>query len=76
MRVKNVSYSGISFELEKEDEIAMGDTLDVKFVLDDGLKTKIHRSVRVKNVSDNLIGAEFSDPQALDIELCYYLALS
>ena len=76
MRVKNVSYSGISFELEKKDEIAIGDTLGVRFVLDDEQKSEIHRAVRVKNVRDKLIGAEFSDNQVFDIELCYYLTLS
>lgn len=76
MRVKNVSYSGISFELEKKDEIAIGDTLGVRFVLDDDQKSEIHRAVRVKNVRDKLIGAEFSDNQVFDIELCYYLTLS
>jgi hypothetical protein len=76
MRVKNVSYSGISFELEKKAEIAVGDALGVRFVLDDGQKTEIQRTVRVKSVSDNLIGAEFSDTQVFDIELCYYLTIS
>ena len=76
MRVKDVSYSGISFELEKKDDLTAGDTLGVRFVLDDERKTEIHRAVVVKNVRDKLIGAEFCDNQVFDIELCYYLALS
>ena len=76
MRVKNVSYTGVSFELEKKAAIEIGDTLGVRFVLDDNQKTEIHRAVVVKNVRDKLIGAEFSDNQVFDIELCYYLALS
>jgi hypothetical protein len=76
MRVKNVSYTGVSFEIEKKAEIEVGDTLGVRFVLDDGQKTEINRAVVVKNIRDKLIGAEFSDNQVFDIELCYYLALS
>ena len=76
MRVKNVSYSGISFELERKADIEVGDILGVRFVLDDDKKTEINRAVVVKNVQDKLIGAEFSDNQVFDIELCYYLALS
>jgi hypothetical protein len=76
MRVKDVSYSGISFELEKRADIAIGDTLGVRFVLDDGQKSEIHRTVRVVKVYDKLIGAAFSDTQVFDIELCYYLMLS
>jgi hypothetical protein len=76
MGVKDVSYSSISFELEKKDDITIGDILGVRFVLDDGKKSEIHRTVRVMNVRNKLIGAEFSDTQVFDIELCYYLMLS
>ena len=76
MRVKDVSSTGISFELEKDDEIEAGDTLGVRFVLDDERKTEIHRAVTVKFIREKLIGAEFCDNQVFDIELCYYLALS
>ncbi|MCZ6875791.1 MAG: PilZ domain-containing protein [bacterium] len=76
MRVKDVSYTGISFELEKKDDLIAGDTLGVRFVLDDERKTEIHRAVVVKNVRGKLIGVEFCDNQVFDIELCYYIALS
>lgn len=76
MRVKNVSYTGVSFELERKADIEIDDVLGVRFVLDDEQKTEINRAVVVKNVRDKLIGAEFSDNQVFDIELCYYLALS
>ena len=76
IRIKNVSYTGVSFELEKKAEIEIGDTLGVRFVLDDDKKTEIHRAVVVKNVRGKLIGAAFSDNQVFDIELCCYLALS
>ena len=76
MRVRNVSYSGISFEPEKEAVIEIGDILGVRFILDDDNKSEIHRAVRVMNKRDKLIGAEFSDSQVFDLELCYYLAMS
>ena len=76
MRVRNVSYSGISFELEEEAEIEPGDTLGVRFVLDDDNKSEIRRAVVVRSVRGKLIGAEFADNQVFDIELCYYLALT
>jgi hypothetical protein len=76
MSVKDVSYTGISFELEKKDDLIAGDTLGVRFVLDDERKTEIHRAVVVKNIRGKLIGVEFCDNQVFDIELCYYIALS
>jgi hypothetical protein len=76
MRVRNVSYSGLSFELENKADIEVGDTLGVRFVLDDDQKSEIHRAVRIKTIHDKMVGAEFSDSQVFDIELCYYLALS
>jgi hypothetical protein len=74
--VKNVSFSGLGFETEKEHHIEVGDVLGVKFMLNDGKKTEIRRTVLVKNVHGNTVGAEFCNSQGFDLELCYFLMLS
>jgi hypothetical protein len=76
VRVKNLSYSGVGFQTEKEHEIEVGDILGIRFMLDDGKKTELRRTVEVKSVRGRSIGAEFCDSQGFDAELCYYLMLS
>jgi hypothetical protein len=76
MVVKNVSFTGIGFHTEKEHHIEVGDFLGVKFLLQDGKQTEIRRTVVIKNVRGNSIGAEFCDSHGFDLELCYFLMLS
>ncbi len=76
IRVKNISYSGIGFEIEGDDTIELNDVLGVKCLLDDDKKTEINRTVVVKHVDGRYIGAEFCDTQIFDLDLCYYLMLS
>lgn len=74
--VKDLSFSGLGFEVEKYHDIEVDDVLGVRFILNDKRKTEIRRTVVVKNVRGRFIGAEFCDSQIFDMDLGYYLMLS
>jgi hypothetical protein len=76
MTVKDLSYSGIRFKTEKDDDIEVGDILGVKFILNDDKRLEVNRSVVVKNKQGRYVGVEFCDSQAYDMELMHYLLLS
>jgi hypothetical protein len=76
MRVKDLSFSGLGFEIEKENDIKVDDVLGVRFILTNKKKTEIRRTVVVKNVRGRFIGAEFCDSQIFDMDLGYFLMLS
>jgi hypothetical protein len=76
MIVKDLSYSGLRFKTEKEDDIKVGDILGVKFILNDDKRVEVNRSTVVKNKQGRYIGAKFCDSQAYDMELMHYLLLS
>jgi hypothetical protein len=76
MIVKDLSYSGLRFKTEKEDDIKVDDILGVKFILNDDKRVEINRSTIVKNKKGRYVGAEFCDTQAYDMELMHYLLLS
>jgi hypothetical protein len=76
MRVKDLSLSGLGFEIEKEDDIKVDDVLGVRFILTDKKKTELRRTVVVKNARGRLIGATFCDSQVFDMDLGYFLLLS
>jgi hypothetical protein len=76
MIVKDLSFSGLKFKTQKEEDINIDEILGVKFILDDDKKTEVSRTVVVRNVRGRSIGAEFCDSQIFDMELCYYLMLA
>jgi hypothetical protein len=75
MKVVDLSYSGIRFKMEKEDDIETGEILGVRFILNNEKKTEVNTSVVVKNKQGYFIGAEFCNSQAYEMELTDYLLL-
>lgn len=75
MKVKDLSYSGMRFKIEKEDDIEIGEILGVRFILNDEKKTEVNTSVIVKNKQGRYIGVEFCNSQAYEMELIHYLLL-
>jgi hypothetical protein len=76
MTVKDVSFTGIRFQTEKEHNLAVEEVLGVRFVLDDHKHTEIRRTVVIRHVQGCFIGAEFCDTHGYDMDLIYYLMLS
>jgi hypothetical protein len=76
MTVKDVSFTGIRFQTEKEHDLAVEEVVGVRFVLDDPKHTEIRRTVAIRHVQGRFIGAEFCDMHGYDMDLISYLMRS
>lgn len=73
MRVEGISLLETGFTITSQDDIRVGDYLDVSFHLDDSKWTLIERRVVVRNVKDKQIDAEFYNPPPFAPDLGFYL---
>jgi hypothetical protein len=84
MTVKDLSRSGLKFELTDGNSVQIGDKLTVKFRLDDINRTLIEKEVIVRTMrGQNMIGTEFcsTDPRrpktltdkAYDMAIAHYI---
>lgn len=71
--VEDLSFGGIRFEVTTSHAIALSDCLQVSFTLDDANHTTVHEYVCVQYVSDNTIGAIFTQSNDFDKALAAYL---
>jgi hypothetical protein len=55
------------------DQISIDDKLEVKFKLDNQMRSEINKLVKVIWVKDKMIGAKFSGPKTFNSELGFYL---
>jgi hypothetical protein len=81
IQVYDISMSGVGFEiigrenmLHVDDHISckLGDYINIKFRLDDVHKSQVDRTVVVRRIANNQIGAEFCD-NITDKKLGFYL---
>ncbi|PNX50573.1 MAG: hypothetical protein BV456_06220 [Thermoplasmata archaeon M8B2D] len=68
-----LSLSGIQFETMRPNKISSDDILDVKFKLDNPLKSEIHRFAKVIWTKNRNVGAQFSKSKLYDKDLGFYL---
>jgi hypothetical protein len=68
-----LSVTGIRFETLRPHQISTDDILDVKFKLDNTLRSKIRRFAKVIWVKNRNIGAQFSETNYYDNDLGFYL---
>ena len=59
--IQNISRDGLGFTINRG-TVRIGDTLSVKFVLDDNARSTISEDVVVRSVKDRIIGVEFVNP--------------
>jgi hypothetical protein len=53
--------------------LQIGEQIDLRFVLDNDIRSEITKKAIVRHVQGRSIGAEFCDLKAYDKELGYYL---
>jgi len=53
--------------------LQVGDVIDLRFVLDNNVRSEVCKRALVRRVQDRFVGAEFCDLKAFDKELGYYL---
>ena len=71
--IRDISVSGIRFSNLKPYFISRNDTVELKFTLDNPMRTEIQTSIEVKWIIDNNVGGQFCDPRSLEKDLMPYL---
>ena len=73
MIIRELSMGGIRFESLRPHQISTDDTLEVKFKLDNSMRSEIRKLVEVIWVRDNIFGAQYSEPKSSETDLGFYL---
>ena len=71
--IEDISAGGVRFASLKPHYISRNDTVELKFTLDNTMKTEIHKIVKIKWIIDRIVGAQYIDPKSLEKDLGYYL---
>ena len=71
--IEDISAGGVRFASLKPHYISRNDTVELKFTLDNTMKTEIHNLVKIKWIIDRTVGAQYIDPKSLEKDLGYYL---
>lgn len=71
--IRELSLSGIRFESLMPHRISTDDILEVKFKLDDPIRSEIRKLIKVIWVKDRAIGANVCDKKLYEKDLGFYL---
>ncbi len=71
--IEDISASGIRFASLKPHYISRNDTVELKFILDNPMRTEIQGLVKIIWIIDRNVGAEYIDPKSLEKGLGFYL---
>ena len=71
--IEDISASGIRFASLKPHYISRNDTVELKFILDNPMRTEIQGLVKIIWIIDLNVGAEYIDPKSLEKDLGIYL---
>jgi hypothetical protein len=73
MIVEDISASGVRFASLKPHYISRNDTVELKFTLDNPMKTEIHKLIKIIWIVDCNVGAQYIDQKSLEKDLEFYL---
>ena len=71
--IEDISVGGIRFASLKPHYISRNDTVELKFTLDNPMRTEIIKLIKVKWIIDRNVGAQYIDPKSLEKDLDLYL---
>ena len=71
--IEDISAGGIRFASLKPHYISRNDTVELKFTLDNPMRTEIHKLVKIIWIIDRNVGAQYIDPKSLETDLVFYL---
>jgi hypothetical protein len=71
--IRDLSLGGIRFESLKPHQIMIDDVLEVKFKLDNEMRSEIRKLVTVKWIRDRIVGAQYCYPSQIDKDLGFYM---
>ncbi len=77
LNILNISRSGvgfaIGFEVAGRNTMKLGQKAQISFELDNKKMTVMNKVITIRTISDQYVGGEFEDHQALDKDLGFYL---
>jgi len=73
INIEDISLGGVRFTSLKPHYISRNDTVELKFNLDNPMRTEIRTPVEVKWIIDHSVGCQFFDPKSLEKDLRAYL---
>ncbi len=73
LRVEEISMEGLKFSSLDPHNLRKGDTLEVKFRLDDPDKTEISKKAVAAHVKDLTVAIKFTDKNGWDKQLGFYM---
>jgi len=71
--IRELSLTGIRFESMKPHQISTDDILDMKFKLDNPLRSEIRRLAKVIWIDKRNVGAQFNETKLFETDLSFYL---
>ena len=73
INIEDISAGGIRFTSLKPHYISRNDTVELKFTLDNPMRTEIKQLIKIIWIIDRNIGAQYIDPKSLEKDLGFYL---
>ena len=71
--IEDISLGGVRFASLKPHYISRNDIVELRFALDNPMRTQIQELVKIIWMIDRNIGAEFMNPKSLEKSLGFYL---
>jgi len=71
--IRELSLTGIRFETMKPHQISTDDILDMKFKLDNPLRSEICKLAKVIWVDNRNVGAQFNETKLFETDLSFYM---
>ena len=71
--IEDISAGGVRFASLKPHYISRNDTVELKFSLDNPMKTEIHKHVKIIWIIDQTVGAQYINQNSLETELKFYV---
>jgi hypothetical protein len=73
IKIEDISLGGIRFASLEPHYISRNDTVELRFTLDNPMRTEIQAPIEVKWIIDQNVGGQFFDPRSLEKDLMPYL---
>jgi predicted RNA-binding Zn-ribbon protein involved in translation (DUF1610 family) len=73
MDIEDISLKGIKFKTLKRNELSIGDSIKVKFTLNNKKQSKIEKEAFIRWIRDKRIGCEFMGDDLYNRSLGFYL---
>jgi PilZ domain len=71
--IEDISKAGIRFATLKPHNFSKDDLVELKFNLDNPMRTEVRTRVKILWINDRTVGAQFNDPQLLEKDLVLYM---